>query len=105
MRPLDALDRANTVRRGNAQAKHAIRAAGRTAGARIAAKLVVGADCSLRFEALLLAVPRVGDKRARLMLGLAEINPLAKVNDPHITPRQRQALADQLDAYANGEPL
>lgn len=93
---LAALARAQAAKAETARLKHQIRAGGRQHGARIAAQAVLDARSSARFLQLLLAIPRVGEVRARRMLGVARISPAARVNSDLVDRRRRVLLADLL---------
>jgi hypothetical protein len=91
-----ALAHAQLAKTETARLKRQIRAAGREQGARIAAEAILNPRSSVRFLQLLLAIPRVGEVRARRMLGIAGISPVARVNSDLVDPRRRGLLAHLL---------
>ncbi len=101
-----ALASANRIRAENAQLKQAIARAGVDARSVVAGMLegqVDGSAGSLTIESLLLAIPRMGVKKARRLLAVAQTPPYWRVRQ--LTGRQRDLIASLLreQAHANCE--
>lgn len=91
---LIALDHANQARMHVAELCAQIRAAGPRGGAQRAARVVMAGESSIRFAKLLVAVPKVGERGARRMLRLAQIDGSVRVCE--VGPDRRHMLAAEL---------
>jgi len=97
-----ALEIANDVRHRNALMLAEIGAANRRTGAFHAAKIIIDGDVAVTFWRVVRAVRGVGTKRARIMLGRAQVNGEARVDDQQVIAAQRRRLAAQLVDYGKG---
>ena len=96
-----ALEHANRVGLEAARLRHAIRAAGPSGGARLAAEAVLAGSSPMPFGKLLLAIPRVGSVHAEWWLDQAEIAEQARVDSKFVSERRRELLVGQLLAFAD----
>lgn len=99
-----ALAVANAARLGASDLRARVRRAGRDRGAELVIETIERGESPQRFHWLLRALPLIGQKRSASMLAHAGINPLARVDSPRITERQRRRLIDEVLAYAHRRP-
>lgn len=103
--PMQALTRANDVRRNTAELKNQIRALSPRAGAELAADIIENDEDELcgaiRILALLLCVRRLGEHKVmKCLITAGIVNADRRLRD--LTPRQRKAVAAQVRLWSAG---